>query len=38
MNLLVEHFLACRTPADFYRLQILAECNAVPSEVAALLP
>ena len=35
MNLLVDHFLACRKPADFYRLQILLECECVPSELAA---
>ena len=36
MNLLVEHFMACRTPADFYRLQILTECDATPNDIASL--
>lgn len=36
MNLLVEHFMACRTPADFYRLQILTECDATPNDMASL--
>jgi hypothetical protein len=37
MNLLVDHFMACRTPADFYRLQILAECDALPADLAVLV-
>lgn len=36
MTLLAEQFMACRTPADFYRLQILAECDAVPTDIAAM--
>lgn len=36
MNLLVEHFMACRTSADFYRLQILTECDAMPVEMGVL--
>lgn len=36
MTLLAEQFMACRTPADFYRLQILAECDAVPTDLAPM--
>ena len=30
--------MACRTPADFYRLQILLECDATPRQLARLFP
>ncbi|MEN3976842.1 hypothetical protein [Emcibacter sp. SYSU 3D8] len=36
MNQLLDHILACRTQADYYRLAIMAECNAVPSDMAVL--
>jgi hypothetical protein len=36
MSLLADHFMACRKPTDFYRLQIMAECDSVPMEIAAL--
>ncbi|MGE0666255.1 MAG: hypothetical protein AB7O49_06820 [Sphingomonadales bacterium] len=35
MNPIVDQFLACRKPADFYRLQILLECDAAPGEIAS---
>ncbi len=38
MSLLAEHLFACRTPAELYRLQILIECVAVPTEMGLPKP
>jgi hypothetical protein len=37
MNFLLNQFLACRRTSDYYQLQILAECDALPSELADML-